>query len=229
MKHLTNKGALTIILSSCNYIFAQRRERVIRTHRGEPVPQRPFTHRVRASDFVPESYDNRTERRLSALEGQFADEAAFRTMIAHGDPLLYEVYEFGAERVPGGLLSGVSILHSGRVGEEYFMTKGHFHQLLETAESYYCLAGRGFMVMETPEGDTAVAELGPGTALYVPPRWAHRSVNIDDSDDLITHFVYPATAGHDYGTIESRGFRKLVVSREGRTMVVDNPKWLGSR
>ncbi len=30
------------------------------------------------------------------------------------------------------------------------MTKGHFHTVLETAEIYYTLQGRGYMVMETP-------------------------------------------------------------------------------
>ena len=38
-------------------------------------------------------------------------------------------------------------------------------------------------------------------------------------------FVYPANAGHDYGTIESKGFRKLVVCRDGKTEIIDNPRW----
>lgn len=106
------------------------------------------------------------------------------------------------------------------------MTKGHFHQVLETAEIYHCLAGTGLIVMETPEGKNAIAELSAGTVLYVPPRWAHRSVNTEEDDDLVTFFVYPAYAGHDYGTIEQRGFRKLVVHREGGPRTIDNPNWV---
>ena len=120
---------------------------------------------------------------------------------------------------------GTSIVHPGKVGDEYWMTKGHFHAVLETAEVYYCLQGEGMMVMETPEGDWAVEELRPGRVLYVPPRWAHRSVNTGADQDLVTLYVYPAHAGHDYGTIQSRGFRKLVVERDGRPCVIDNPRW----
>lgn len=107
------------------------------------------------------------------------------------------------------------------------MTKGHFHVVLETAEVYYCLKGAGLMVMETPEGESSVAELVPGRVLYVLPRWAHRSVNIG-KEDLATFFVYPGNAGHDYGTIEVKGFRKLLVDRDGKPTIIDNPKWHGA-
>jgi glucose-6-phosphate isomerase len=105
------------------------------------------------------------------------------------------------------------------------MTKGHFHAELETAEVYYCLGGQGVMVMETPEGDWAVEELRPGRVLYVPPRWAHRSVNTSRDEDLVMFFVYPGNAGHDYGTIEAQGFRKLVLAKQGQPQAVDNPLW----
>jgi len=81
------------------------------------------------------------------------------------------------------------------------------------------------MVMETPEGNWAVEELVPGRILYVPPRWAHRSVNTSRGEDLVTLFVYPGNAGHDYDSIELRGFRKLVMERDGRPAIVDNPRW----
>ena len=58
----------------------------------------------------------------------------------------------------------------------------------------------------------------------MPPRWAHRSVN-SGADDLITFFAYPGNAGHDYGTIEQNGFRKLVIERDGRPAIIDNPRW----
>jgi len=164
-------------------------------------------------------------RRLSDLRGQYADQAAYAAMLAQGDVLLYEVYQISRPQVPGELLCGLSVVHPGKVGDEYFMTKGHYHAVLDTAEVYYCLQGRGMMVMETPQGEWAVEELRPGRGLYVPPRWAHRSVNTDPRADLVTFFVYPGHAGHDYGTIEQQGFRKLVVERDGRPQVVDNPRW----
>ncbi|MGB5844521.1 MAG: glucose-6-phosphate isomerase family protein [Anaerolineales bacterium] len=83
----------------------------------------------------------------------------------------------------------------------------------------------GVMVMETPEGEWSIEELHPGCVLYVPPRWAHRSVNTGQLVNLVTFFIYPGNAGHDYGTIEQQGFRKLVVERDGRVQVIDNPRW----
>jgi glucose-6-phosphate isomerase, archaeal len=140
--------------------------------------------------------------------------------------LLYEVYDIQRLEKAGELLHGISIVHPGKVGDEYYMTKGHFHTVLETAEIYHCLKGQGVMVMETPEGDWSVEEMRPGTILYVPPRWAHRSVNTGSQEDLVTFFVYPGDAGHDYGTIESQGFRKLMFEVNGLPQIVDNPRWL---
>jgi glucose-6-phosphate isomerase len=185
----------------------------------------PFTFDLKPPDFIPSHYNNHITRHLSAMKGQYADTAAYQQMLSKEDPLLYEVYELKLPEVAGQLLHGISIVHPGKVGHEYFMTKGHYHTVLETAEVYYCRKGQGYMVMETPEGDWAVEQLNPGAVLYVPPRWAHRSVNASLEEDLVTFFVYPGNAGHNYGTIEEKGFRKLVVEQDGAPAIVDNLRW----
>lgn len=185
----------------------------------------PFSFGVDVTNARLEKYDNHVVRRLSAMKGQYLDQAAFEAMLTDEDSLLYEVYEVKRPEEAGELLHGLSIVHPGKVGDEYFMTKGHFHTVLETAEVYYCLKGEGFMVMETPEGEWAVEALRPGHVLYVPPRWAHRSVNTSRQQDLVTFFVYPGHSGHDYGTIEAQGFRKLVVEENGQPKIIDNPRW----
>jgi glucose-6-phosphate isomerase, archaeal len=184
----------------------------------------PFTFSIALPEGIPTEYDNHIVRRLSSMRGQYADLRAYDSQLALEDVLLYEVYEIRRPESSGELLNGISIVHPGSVGDEYFMTKGHFHAVLETAEIYYCLAGEGYMVMETPEGESSVAELRPGKVLYVPPRWAHRSVNTGAAD-LITFFIYPGHAGHNYASIEKQGFRKLVVAREDGPAIVDNPRW----
>ncbi len=166
-----------------------------------------------------------TVRHLSDMRGYYADQASYEALLAAGDPCLYEVYEIPRPEADGELLHGLSVLHPGRVGDEYYMTKGHFHEVLETAEVYYCLQGKGLMVMQTPDGDWAVEPLRPGRVLYVPPRWAHRSVNTARDVDLISFYVYPAQAGHDYGTIETRGFPVRVVKRDGEPRTIDSPHW----
>lgn len=188
------------------------------------MKQHPFTFSISVPDETMSEYDNHIVRRLSAMVGQYQDAQAFTAMLSQ-DPVLYEVYEIKRPESEGELMNGISIVHPGKVGEEYFMTKGHFHTVLDTAEVYYCLKGEGMMVMETPEGEWSIEELHPGCVLYVPPRWAHRSVNTGQLVNLVTFFIYPGNAGHDYGTIEQQGFPKLVVERDGRVQVIDNPRW----
>ena len=163
------------------------------------------------------------QRRLSDMKGMYSDSNSEELLIKEDNPLIYEYYDLGAPEHPGDLAFGTSIVYPGKVGNEYFMTKGHFHSILETAEVYYCLRGQGFMLMESPEGDWDTKEMTPGTAVYVPKRYAHRSINTGN-EPLITFFTFRADAGHDYGTIETNGYKKLLVEIDGKTEIIDNPK-----
>jgi glucose-6-phosphate isomerase len=166
-----------------------------------------------------------TKRRLSQMRGMFADTAAYEKTLQSEDPLVYEFYELGAPERPGDLAFGSSITYPGKVGNEYFMTKGHFHTVLETAEVYYTLSGEGFMLLENPEGDSSLQPLNPGSAVYVPPRYAHRTINTG-TVPLVSFFVFRGDAGHNYGAIETKGYRKLVVEGpDGKPQTADNPKW----
>jgi glucose-6-phosphate isomerase len=185
----------------------------------------PFSFDLPSPLVIPSRVDNHIQRRLSSMRGQFLDQEAYGKQLEMGDTLIYEVYEVKRPEVAGELLMGVSIVHPGKVGQEFYMTKGHFHTVLDTGEVYYCLRGEGFMVMETPEGESAVERLSPGRVLYVPPRWAHRSVCTSRQEDLVTFFTYPGNAGHDYGTIEQQGFCKLVLDTDNGIAIVDNPRW----
>jgi glucose-6-phosphate isomerase, archaeal len=185
----------------------------------------PFTYVLPTPDLIPSRIDNQISRRLSSLSGQFLDQEAYQAMLAKADTPLYDVYEIRVPEAAGELLQGISFIHPGKVGNEFFMTKGHFHSVIETAEVYLCMGGEGFMVMETPEGESVVEALSPGKVLYVPPRWAHRAVCTSRQQDLVIFFVYPGNAGHDYGTIEQDGFRKLVVEVDGEIKIIDNPRW----
>ena len=168
-----------------------------------------------------------SKRYLSKISGMFLDGDAAAEILKAEDPLVYEFYELNGPDDAGDIAFGTSITYPGKVGREFFMTKGHFHAVLETAEVYYCLSGEGGMIFENPEGDVSFEELRPGIAVYAPQRFAHRSVNTGDKP-LVTFFAFRGDAGHDYGTIETRGFRKLVVEANGGGYeLIDNPKWLG--
>lgn len=165
-----------------------------------------------------------TKRYLSQMKTMFLDDKKAEEILQEEDPLMYEFYELGCPERAGDLAFGTSIIYPGKVGEEYYMTKGHFHTLLDTAEVYWCLSGDGYMVMENTQGDTIEMPMKPGEALYVPRGYAHRTVNTG-TEKLVVFWTFQGDAGHDYGTIETKGYHKLIVEKDGRPIVIDNPKW----
>ncbi len=189
------------------------------------MKERPFGFEIDVAAARIPACDRHIKRRLSALRGQYSDTAVFEALVASGDPLTYEVHEVLRPEQGGELLCGLSIVHPGLVGAEYFMTKGHFHSVRGTAEIYYCLHGHGLLLMENETGDWTAEEFVPGRAVYVTPNYAHRSINLSLDEDLVTFFVYPGNAGHDYATIETQGFRKCVVRSNGTFEIIDNPVW----
>ena len=159
--------------------------------------------------------DKHLIRKASSMKGHYEDAAALDKIIAAGDPLHYEVFEKNIPEENGHLQFCISTTQPGLVGDECFMTKGHYHRIPETAEIYLCLTGRGYMLMKTKEGDSVAEEMFPGRMVYVPPYWAHRTVNTGDTP-LTSFCVYPGNAGHNYGDIEVEGFPKRVYKRNGK-------------
>ena len=69
----------------------------------------------------------RSLKTLADLRGVFHNCEAYEQMSP--DTLLYEVtcHLPVEEGTPGGLYFGITRIYPGKVGDEYFMTKGHFH------------------------------------------------------------------------------------------------------
>ncbi len=132
------------------------------------------------------------------------------------DAVIYEVYE--AEPL-GNTCTAITILKPGKVGNEYFMTKGHFHEDGDSGETYIGLKGNGMVIMQTRDGRTAEIQIHPGSVACIPPGWAHRTINIG-KEDFIMVAVFPACSGHDYGSIEKKGFIKRVVEKNGKPQII---------
>jgi glucose-6-phosphate isomerase len=166
-------------------------------------------------------------RRLSDMADHYQDQEAARALLAE-DPLVYRVY-MAWEREEGyRWLAGTTVIEPGRVGEEYFMTKGHFHAARYAPEIYFTLRGEGLLLMQTRGGEPQELPLQPGAIQYIPGGWAHRAVNTGEAA-LIFFAVWPREAGHDYAGVAERGFPRLVVLRDGRPAVVANPDFRGGR
>lgn len=158
------------------------------------------------------------------MAGIFADSEAYDKLLAKENTLVYEVFEKQVPEEEGQLAHAVTIIHPGKVGDEYFLTKGHFHTKENTAELYLGIKGQGGIIMQDKVGRISYLEMRSGTLVYVAPFWAHRTVNTG-SESFSFLAIYPADAGHDYATIEQKGFPKLVVEKEGNPTLVNNPKF----
>lgn len=163
-------------------------------------------------------------RKFSHMEGMFLEAESERLNLESKDPVIYSFCEKVLPEEPGHLQIAMTTIHPGKVGEEYFMTKGHYHRLARTSEVYLGLEGRGCLLMQTVEGDFASIDILPEVLAYIPPSWGHRMVNTGKTP-FIFLAVYPGDAGHNYGAIERTGFAKILVERDGNPTLVDNPRW----
>lgn len=148
-------------------------------------------------------------RTLGDLSGVFEDEAARAAL----DPktLAYSVrcYFPVPDGTGGGLFFGCTFLSPGIVGEEYFMTKGHFHSKRDTAEFYWGIKGEGLLLLMNEDRSIRAERVYPGSLHYVPGRVAHRMVNVGD-EVLSFGACWPSDAGHDYESIRRDGFSARV-------------------
>jgi glucose-6-phosphate isomerase len=160
-------------------------------------------------DMVP--HGRAVTRRLSEMGGAFASTEAVAALLAHGeDPVIYRSFVASAPERPGHLAYLTTIILAGEVGGEYYMTRGHYHQK-DSAEVYLGMSGTGLMLMQDRDGQFRIEALANCVTVYVPPGWAHRTVNTGDQE-LVFLAVYFSDAGHDYRSIEEQGFAARVIA-----------------
>ena len=174
-----------------------------------------------SGEVSPET--GRYQKRLSELRGIYQDAAAFdREVSARGDPIVYEVIDY--RKKESDLSFGTTIMAPGQIAGEYFMTRGHYHERKECGEAYYTQSGEGLLLLESRTGEIRTVEMKPGVCAFIPPDWAHRSINTG-TEKLVFVWFCATDAGHDYGEILTRGMRKIVIERDGSRVIADNPSY----
>jgi glucose-6-phosphate isomerase len=123
------------------------------------------------------------------------------------------------EGLPGGLFIGSTILEPGKIGDEYFMTQGHFHATRDRAEFYMTLAGKGGLILMEENGTTRWEPMHPGSIHYIPGRVAHRVANTGP-DQLSFLGCWPSDAGHDYEAVRRTGFGARLLEVDGRAQLL---------
>ena len=188
--------------------------------------QEPSSYRINAVSGAMTGAGGRYEKRLRDLNGLYLDTAAYaEALVREADKLVYAVDEQRPAQAAGDLIFGTTFMQPGRIGDEFYMTRGHIHARANRPEVYYGESGEGLMLLETPEGEVRVMEIAPRVAIYVPPYWIHRSVNTGASA-LVMTFFYPSDAGQDYGIIERAGGMAVRIVTDGSGWkTVPNPSY----
>jgi glucose-6-phosphate isomerase len=77
------------------------------------------------------------------MEGMFLDTKEVLRILEKENPILYTVKEKILPEENGHLQLATTSIRAGKIGEEYFMTKGHYHRRPDTSEVYLGLEGEG--------------------------------------------------------------------------------------
>jgi glucose-6-phosphate isomerase, archaeal len=161
-------------------------------------------------------------RTIENMKGIFRDETARQSL--NQDAVVYRVqgvYPVG-EGEEGGLFWGTTFVEPGMVGDEYFMTKGHFHANRGRGEYYLTVSGRGALILMDENRRTSFESMHPGTLHYVQAHTAHRVANVGGSV-LAFWACWPSDAGHDYDSIASMGFSARLRKVNGIATMVEEP------
>jgi len=160
-----------------------------------------------------------TKKYIDDLKGVFKNEKA-RARLDNKGPI-YEVQAYlpVEEGKTGGLYFGNSIVYPGKVDNEYFMTRGHFHENIDTAEFYWCIQGKGMLILMDEKRNVRAEKMHPGSLHYIPGKIAHRAANTGD-EKLVFNACWPSNAGHNYKEIEVNGFSARLVDINGKPSLI---------
>lgn len=158
-------------------------------------------------------------RPIGSVRELFEDREAFERLPQQAPAYEVESYLPVPEGTPGGLFYGITRIHPRMVGNEYMMTKGHFHANLDRAEFYWGLQGEGLLLLMDPERNCRAERVFPGSLHYIRGGVAHRMINTGNE---IFSFgaCWPSDAGHDYETIAREGFSARVKCIDGEVQLV---------
>lgn len=129
--------------------------------------------------------DWKTVRKYIDIEDRFESEIK-------GNPLIYTVYIKNFKDFETGL----TIIESGKVGKEYFMTKGHRHKN-PVEEIYILIKGSGKLLIKE-KNKVRKINMKKGKIYLIPGKSGHRLINTG-KNRLEVFTIYSKNAGHDYG------------------------------
>jgi len=160
-----------------------------------------------------------SRRTLAGLTGYFRDEAARAAMDQGRLAYRVQAYEPQPEGERGAVCCATTFLEAGTVGDEYFLTRGHFHVKEDCPELEVTVSGTGVLVLMAVDRRTWTEPMRAGSVHHVPPGTAHRVANTGDGP-LVFVSYWPSETGHDYRTIVEHGFGARVRRIGGEPVLV---------
>ncbi len=158
-------------------------------------------------------------RRLSEMTRHFGDRTSIETLLRDGDPEIYTFWEVEYEGAGRGLSYGVTSIHPGLVGDEFYMTRGHYHST-DGDEIYVGLEGTGVVLLRTPKGEIKACPVSPSQLLYIETGWGHRTVNTGP-ELLVIMSLWVPDIEHDYESVVREGYPRIRDTGSGSWAIVD--------
>ncbi len=158
-------------------------------------------------------------KRLKDMVGIFEDKGSFAIMDTNQIVYSVQAYLPVEEGKEGGLFYGKTTIEPGKVGDEYFMTLGHFHRNMDRAEFYWGIQGKGILLFMDEDRKCRAEEMKPGSLHYIPGKIGHRTINTGSTP---LHFgaCWPSDAGHNYEEILQNGFPVRVREIDGQPQII---------
>lgn len=173
-----------------------------------------WSHGKMMGEPVQESF-----KTLQDLKRIFHDSSALRDLSPSREVYRVRWWSPVNPGTEGGLFWGLTVLQPGKVGDEYFMTHGHFHANRSRAEFYGTVSGNGMLIQMNAERKTWSESMTVGSLHYVRGENAHRIANTGNIP-LVVWACWPTDAGYDYEAIAEHGFGSRLVERDGKPVLI---------
>ena len=128
--------------------------------------------------------DNILVRKYSEMKDSYKEE------LPKGNPIIYKVYI----KDYGDFEEGLTVINPGKIGKEFFMTKGHKHKKI-APEIYILMKGKGKLLIQ--DKTLKIIDMKKNMFYHIPGTSGHRLVNTGNKPlEVLT--IYGKNAGHDY-------------------------------
>jgi len=140
--------------------------------------------------YIKKKYTNKFRISLKDMPEYFKDKEAVAKNLRK-NPVIYTVFVKEEKELNYYL----TVLMPGKIGKQYFMTRGHMHKR-PLSETYMLVGGNAWLLMKKGK-EKSLTKMEKNIAYIVPGDFAHRVINPGKKEALFLT-ITPKEAGHIY-------------------------------